>query len=585
VSGTDSPAPKQTLPKPCQKLLRADGPSLSSTPMSEFLMPTNKSISQLVEEFRTGIIGVPEIQRDVVWKPDQVRDLIDSISRGFPCGSLILWEPRERDEHLVKSMVRPERLEAFRGHLPRYFLLDGQQRLTAIASAVLERVELKQILAEIEEDMPYLVVNLRRFPGGVEATDQAAHAFPWVLFNDLFDGSALKQGEVAGLSAEALAKVRTYVQRFRDYSFPVQIIRDRDYATVAEIFTRVNSEGTQLTGAEINLARIVPRWPGITREFRDYRRELQLRKYDLDLTFLMRALTVVECNVPQIRKLAEKVNKDRPSKRHLNQTWKKTRSATDRIVRTLQRELRLDKSRYVASKNALVPLVYYFANRVGKGRADRDAVRFFLLSQLSGHYGASSESALRKDFKLLSGLSPRAGLRELVEQVEGETRHEFRGLKVRPDQVYGVSSRNVLVLLLYLILRSHDATDWGPGPVMGIGELEPIETQLHHIFPPNFMVGNRAAFKWYDDNDYPRSTYQDDVNSIVNLTFISRSRNVTIGDRAPSEYLPNDTTARMRQVHLIPEDANLWKPENFGKFISQRQILMAKAMTSYLKAL
>ncbi len=56
----------------------------------------------------------------------------------------------------------------------------------------------------------------------------------------------------------------------------------------------------------------------ITKELREYRRELTGKNYNLDLTFLMRALTVVECNVPQIKKLADKIAKDAPSRVHLN---------------------------------------------------------------------------------------------------------------------------------------------------------------------------------------------------------------------------------------------------------------------------
>lgn len=57
------------------------------------LLGISESVSKLVEEFESGNIAIPEIQRDVLWKAEQVRDLIDSISQAYPCGSLILWEP------------------------------------------------------------------------------------------------------------------------------------------------------------------------------------------------------------------------------------------------------------------------------------------------------------------------------------------------------------------------------------------------------------------------------------------------------------------------------------------------------------
>ena len=247
----------------------------------EHLIPTLKSVSEIIDEFSTENLAVPEIQRDVVWDADQIKSLIDSITHGYPCGSLIYWEPRERDKQLVRSMIRPERANSV---LPRYFLLDGQQRVTALASVLLKRARAREILVEMEDDLPYVFANLKRFPREFEATtDPAGYHFPWVLLNSLFDGSYRHDSEFANLSSEVIQAVQSYVQRLRDYKFPVQIIRDRDYATVAEIFTRVNSAGTQLTGAEIHLARVVPYWQGITREFRNYRRELIQKNYDLDL--------------------------------------------------------------------------------------------------------------------------------------------------------------------------------------------------------------------------------------------------------------------------------------------------------------
>lgn len=385
-------------------------------------------MSEIIDDFRDGQIAIPEIQRDVVWDAEQVKNLVDSISKGFPCGALILWEPREKDAQLVKSMIRPERLEQH-DSLPRYFLLDGQQRVSALASVLLKRDTLREILVELEEEMPFVFANLKKFPREFEATtDPAGYRFPWVLFNKLFDGSFRLEPDFSRLSQETSDAVQTYIQRLRDYKFPVQIIRDRDYATVGEIFTRVNSAGTQLTGAEIHLARIVPHWKGITREFRKYRRELRQKNYDLDLTFLMRAITVVECNVPQIKKLADKIAKDRPSRTVLNRTWRQARGSIDHMIRALQGGLDLDKSKFVMSKNALVPVIYCLAKANRSRPLERSALRFFVLSQLSEHYGGAAETTLRRDFRALtdSAPNPRQGLEDLVDTVNREARQYYR---------------------------------------------------------------------------------------------------------------------------------------------------------------
>ncbi|PYV15545.1 MAG: hypothetical protein DMG21_14790 [Acidobacteria bacterium] len=162
----------------------------------ENLIPTLKSVSELIDDFESGNIAIPEIQRDVVWDADDIKALMDSIGRGYPCGSLILWEPRESDKSLVRSMIRPERIDQFGGVLPRYFLLDGQQRVTALASVTLKRELFKALVSELEEEIPVIFANLKRFPREIEATtDLAGYTFPWVLFNELFDGAAQARPE------------------------------------------------------------------------------------------------------------------------------------------------------------------------------------------------------------------------------------------------------------------------------------------------------------------------------------------------------------------------------------------------------
>lgn len=549
----------------------------------EKIIPTHKPISELVNLFAAGSIAIPEIQRDVVWKADQVKELIDSISQSYPCGSFILWEPREKDKGLVRSMVRPERFEQPGYEDPRYFLLDGQQRLTALASVILPRPRLKELLIELEEEMPFIFVNLKKFPNDIEATtDVAGYRFPWVTFNRLFDNSLFTDPAYATLH-EVHSKVNSYVQLFRDYAFPVQIIRDRTYEEVADIFTRVNSQGTQLTGAEIHLARIVPHWKGITKEFRNYRKELRVKHYDLDLTFLIRAITVVECNVPRIKKLAERIAKDRPPRKQLDRSWRKAKAATNTLIRLLQKELLLDKSKFFTSKNALVPLIYCLAAIGDKALPRRDIKRFFVLSQLSERYGAAAESALNRDFRILADpeVTTRQGLADLVESTDKDARQYFRGLKMRPDHVKGPASKNVMLLLMYILMRQNDAREWGSPKILS--EIAPANLHLHHVFPFNFMVANKEGMAQFTLNGRNPAEYRRAINDIANLTFLGRERNAAIGDKPPWEYLPLETDRATRKAHFIPEDPSLWRPERFEDFLNERRKLIASATSKLLK--
>jgi hypothetical protein len=554
------------------------------------LISTQWPVVSIMQDFFDGKIAVPEIQRDVVWKAEQVKKLIDSIHEGYPCGSLILWEPRLKDKALVRTMIRPERLKQFEDRVPTYFLLDGQQRLTSLAAVTFPRDLLRAKLPELEEeDMPTMLYgHLRRFPREIEATDDgASYKFPWVLLNRLFDGSLIDDPDFRGLNPDQRKAVEDYTQRIRNYQFPIQIIRGQSYAVVGEIFSRVNSQGTPLTGAEIYLAKIVPHWHRITKEFRDYRRELRQMDYEVDLTFLMRAVTVIECDAPQIKKLADKVSAKEINAVHLNRTWRAAKKATNKIVRLLQTELGLDKTKLFTSKNVLVPLVYYAASDKSASLARKDVLKFFLCSQLSEHYSAASETRLRGDLKILTrdNTSPRRGLAELADSVAREAKEYYRGLKIKPDDVSGPPSKNVMLLMMYIVMRQQKATDFGLETPRQLDEIHSSVLQLHHIFPLNFMMTDKSAIQFRDDHRYSNAEFREIVNDLANLTFISKDMNVPIRDSEPWEYLKNQTNKAIRRAHFIPENPALWRPERFDEFLNERRRLLSTAMNALISSL
>jgi len=551
------------------------------------MLTAQKYVSDLVEEFMEGSLAIPEIQRDVVWKPDQVKELILSVFRSYPCGSLIFWEPRERDASLVRAMIRPERLKQYNGQLPRYFLLDGQQRITALASVLLPRDKLREILAEIEEDMPYIFCNLKKFPNELEATtDPTGYPPFWHPLQEVLTADVIQREEIRrGLGDAKTKAIRAYIDHFRGYPFPVQIVQDKKYEEVAEIFALVNSQGTSLTGAEIHLARLVPRWNGIAKVFRDYRKELKGRNYDLDLSLLMRSITAVECGSAQIAKLTQKMDNERLSKRHLKKSWQQARRSIDRVITTLSRELELDRSRYFPSKNVLIPLVYYVAQEKSRTHATKQMLRFFLSSQLSERYGSGAETAFRRDFRILTDQTqkPRRNLEELAKGVTADAKQSYRGLRIQAGDVSGPPAKNVVLLLMYILMRQKQATDWGERRRVPLNEVEPSNMQIHHIFPFNFMVSDKDGLAYADRNRLKPSQYRGEINDIANLTFLSLPTNVRIGDLPPWQYLPQETSKAMRRAHFIPENKALWYPSRFGDFLKARRQLIAKAATRLLK--
>ncbi|MDR1932164.1 MAG: DUF262 domain-containing protein, partial [Spirochaetales bacterium] len=82
------------------------------------------SVYSILGNIAAGDIAIPEIQRPFVWKPVQVRDLLDSLYNGFPTGYLIIWQNQN------------VRLKTGKDAAGKKILIDGQQRVTALMTAI-----------------------------------------------------------------------------------------------------------------------------------------------------------------------------------------------------------------------------------------------------------------------------------------------------------------------------------------------------------------------------------------------------------------------------------------------------------------
>ena len=301
----------------------------------------------------------------------------------------------------------------------------------------------------------------------------------------------------------------------------------------------------------------------------------------------MRAITVIACDVPQIKRLADRVADKKLTKPDLDRIWSEGKRAIDTVTDTLRRSLLLDKTKFFTSKNALVPLVYYVAKSRGKQQLNRNAMmKYFIVSQLGGHYSAAGETVLRRDLRYMSEPSvlPLEGLKDLLAVATREAKQEYRGLKIGYKQISGVPSKNVILLLMYIIMRKKGATDFGNEGAT-LDQISSEKLQLHHVFPFDFMMKDDKGKELQRRYQLSLSEYREEVNDIANLTFISQAKNGSIGSAAPWEYLPNETTREMRRAHFIPENRDLWKTENFDKFLDGRRRLLMQAMNSLIQSL
>lgn len=550
------------------------------------LIRTSKPISELINDLKNYEIAIPEIQRDFVWKANRIKKLIDTIQKDYPSGAIILWETTGIDKNLIKSFIRPERRSLFANsnNVPKYLLIDGQQRLTAICSVSFPQNKIKNILGE-ELNLPNFTLNVKNLnhPEIEEIKNIQKIGKNEILLNELLtddDEYGInyvldKIKNRRDINYEHKNNLRKFVRNFNNYSYPVQIINGlNDYRIVSEIFKRVNSQGKPLVTAEIELANILPYWKGFSYKLRLFIEELAKGGLSVGLPFLLNCLASISINKPKIDIFTRKIQNNTLTRRKLNTNWVKTKTAVLRLNKLLVSNL-INRSELITTHNCMLPIIYNMVRNRSRNE-NKNYIKYILYSMITKHYGGNSDTKLNREFNTLKRGT------DQFKQILKQLRYSGTKKKIISYRSYkGIASKNPYVLLIYLALRNNKAKDFSSSTEnIDISDISSVH--LHHIFPYDFMMKDETMIKYSKENKISDETYKAKINDISNLTFISNIVNNQIKNSSPEEYLENYCTFKNMRSHCIPEDKNLWKPQNFEKFMNERRKLLSDSVKKYL---
>jgi 5-methylcytosine-specific restriction endonuclease McrA len=241
---------------------------------------------------------------------------------------------------------------------------------------------------------------------------------------------------------------------------------------------------------------------------------------------------------------------------------------TDVLLNLIASRLGLDHDRVLGSRFAFPLMGRYLSDRNGhfENHRERDRLLYWYVHTiLWGRYAGSTETVLNQDLGLIE--DPEGALDRLIEQLAQQ-----RGdLKVRPNDFLGWSRGARFYPLLYMLTRVWKAKDWETGVELSahlLGSLSAL--QVHHIFPKDLL--------------YKAGYHRPDVNAIANFTFLTQETNLLVTNRDPAEYLEvfADKSPGAIESHWIPLDRELWKIENYPKFLEARRELLAAAANEFL---
>jgi hypothetical protein len=558
------------------------------------------TVEELVGMIERGELRLPEMQRRYVWRSPRVRDLFDSLYRGYPSGAIMLWETDEgvpMQEFAVQQQKNP--------YQSTRLLLDGQQRLTSLSAVIrgepvavrgrkkpiellfnLEHPEELAIVTEVNED----AVDDEEENDGTDdepdstedelqqrfnkmtfvvATKKLEQLPQWIKVTDVFktdeDAPFLER---AGIEKVNDPRFKKYSQRLarlrgiRKYVYRMDVLeRKLSYDEVTEIFVRVNSLGAKLRSSDLALAQITAKWRGALTTFQGFEDQCAKKGFELDVGLQLRNLVAFATG--QSRFLT--VNTIPVSK--LQESWNESVKGMEFAVNFLKNNVGLDSPALLSSPFLIAALGYYGHKRdyhISANESQR--LRYWVLvANAKGRYSrGSSETLLDQD---LATLRDGGGVNELIERL----RLQVGVLEVSPEELEGRNQRSAFFKTMFLAFRSAGAKDWKSHLAIALDHSGSQHfLQFHHIFP-------KALLK----HSYPNR----EADDIANLAFIGGKTNRAISDKSPADYFPaliEKAGEDAFSAQCIPVDPKLLTLERYKDFLGERRKLIGERLNEFL---
>lgn len=520
-------------------------------------------LSDYLEWTTSGLLQLPDFQREYKWEDERIRSLLVTVLRGHPMGAVMLLETgndqvRFKPKAITGTSVAP-------GKEPQLLLLDGQQRLTSLTQALTGTGVVKTLDAKRKKIDRRYYVDMRKAVEGDEYLDEAVRSLPGDgIVRTNFDRDIVLDLSTAELEQEnELFPVRLLfanqfglykwlqgvkdqelVEKFVDgvlqptanYQIPaIQLKKDTSKSAVATVFEKVNTGGVPLNVFELLTAtfagdagyyaehgedfRLNDDWKSIQGKFEVDPVLSKIRSTDFLQGITL--LTTYKRNRESTAQRKPAVSAKREDILRLSLydylEWRSSLVDAFDWVALFMADQHIFDSKFVPYPTQLVPLAVI---RVILGEeADHHAVkknisRWFWCGVLGELYGSTTETRFARDVDLVPEWAKGGPIEPNT--VSEAIFQEKRLYTLRTMQSAGYRG-------VYALLVAKGAKDWIKDVQFDKSHYTGLKTDIHHIFPSAWSKSNKIDALLF--------------NSIVNKTPLAAETNRAIGGEAPSAYL------------------------------------------------
>ncbi len=566
------------------------------------------TIKKLIEDIDVGEIGLPDIQRPFVWPNTKVRDLFDSMYRGYPIGYLLFWENGLPGEHRVIGTEKKQKA-------PNLLVVDGQQRLTSLYAVFKGRPIIRKDFSKA-----HIRIAFNPITATFEVSNTAIKVNPewitdisrlWQNGNGSEDIFQFVENYLHRLTAKQYIsdqqkrKIKASIaQLFKLPDYPISALElsaSVPEDEVAEVFVRINSKGTTLNQANFILTLMSVFWDEGRRELEDfclhskeppkdgkpspYNHFLrpnpdQLLRVEVALGFRRARLEYVysllrgkdletkQFSVEQRDKQFAILRKAQNYTLGL-QNWHE-------FFKVLIRAGYRNQSLLSSANTILYTYAFYL---IGKKEFEviphelRELVaRWFYMSSLTGRYTDSPESRMEQDLALLRGKYNSAEfVHALNQEIQAVLTNDYWETTL-PNELATASARSPAMFAFFAALCLLDArvlfSQMKVNELLDPGiKAAKSALERHHLFPRNYL--RKMGIKETRD-----------INQVANYALVEWSDNVAISDQSPVEYVPQFearfSSEDLRQMYFWHALTDRWYEMNYADFLEERRKRIAR---------
>lgn len=529
------------------------------------------NIRELLLGLRNLDLVLPEFQREYVWTHDQAKQLMVSMFKDYPTGSLLFWKTTEppaiKNNAIDRAKIGSTSV-----------ILDGQQRLTTLFLLIHDEVPPYYNPEDIENDPRNLYFNIENGEFLYYKQKQMENNPVWLPVTHCFNNGTINLFEIAKATSESESEQLQFAQQYNENLnrlrntvekiYPVQTVpASADIHEAIDVFDRVNSLGTKLTDAELALAHICGRWAKARQVIKDYRKKLKTQHFEFDLTFLVRCLVAVIRG----RALFETIHT--VSKEEAQDGWSRVTQILDYLIGILPKYAFIHSTEDLNTTNVLVPLVAYLAKhtRFTSDTDIRQAVHWLYGATAWSRYSGQTDTRLDHDLAIIQRID--IPWNELINVIIDQ-----RGrIELKASDLEGRGKGHPLYRMLYILAKSQGAVDWCNGLPLDIKQTGKYSIHSHHIFPQGQL---------YDEGGYEPSNHlhKKIVNEIANRAFLTADGNWTLSTDLPVQYFEEveSNFPGALEMQFIPQSPALRPLDQYETFLKERRILIADAFNQMM---